>query len=275
MRVRAPVARRTPGRRPFWMSVLGVALVCGCSAGAPTAADSGRDLVSSSAGAATARQSAHAPRQILYFGNSHTSVNDVPGTVARLLQAGAGVSVESTVSPHSLLLNERGSHQLSLDLLGSRRWDVVVLQAQDYSSSGAYTYPTTGAEELVRRARAGGARVILFAEWPRAGIDESVRIVATYAAIAARQPACLPPVPEAFDEALKANPTVALHNADGNHSSPAGAFLAALVLASAIAPLTPDRLPDLDQPGVAIDVQRALERAAARTLNRVPATRGC
>lgn len=213
--------------------------------------------------------------RVLYFGNSHTEVHDVPATVARLLRVWAGVNVESTVSPDRMLLNERGSHRPSLELLGSRRWDVVVLQAQNYSSSGAYSYPTSGAEELVRRATAGGARVVLFAEWPRAAVDESARIIATYAAITRTQPACLPPVPEAFDEARRANPELSLHNADGNHSSPAGAFLAATVLASAIVGGHPTSLPEIDQPGVSRVIQAELNAAAMRVWERVPTDRGC
>ncbi len=222
-----------------------------------------------------AASSQRAPTRILFFGNSHTAGHDVPATVARLLRAGAGWAVETTVLADGLLLDARGSHRPSLELIDSGRWDVVVLQAQDYSSSGLYTYSTAGAETLVRRARAAGARPILFAEWPRAGIDESARIVATYAVIAAHEPACLPPVPEAFDEARRLTPGLVLHEPDGNHSAPAGAFLAALILYAAVAGTDPGQAPQLDQPGVPPDVQSTLRMVAGRVVQQVPVTRGC
>ena len=216
-----------------------------------------------------------APKRLLFFGNSHTAIHDVPGIVARLLRAGAGWDVETTVSADGLLLDARGSHRPSLELIDSQRWDVVVLQAQDYSSSGLYTYSTAGAEALVRRARATGARPILFAEWPRAGIEESARIVATYAVISAHEPACLPPIPESFDEARRLAPGLVLHEPDGNHASPTGAFLAALILYAAVAGADPAQAPQLDQPGVPADVQSTLRVAAGRAVQQVPVTRGC
>jgi hypothetical protein len=84
---------------------------------------------------------------------------------------------------------------------------------------------------------------ILFPEWPRFGIDESQRIYALHFSIAQKQPACVAPIPQAFDLAKVRTPDIGLHSPDGNHSSPAGAFLASLVIANTITLLPPDRLP--------------------------------
>ncbi|MBL8513275.1 MAG: hypothetical protein JNJ55_04725 [Betaproteobacteria bacterium] len=200
---------------------------------------------------------------ILFMGNSHTAVNNVPGMVAALLRAAnPGKTVETQESPEWMLLNARGDHAASLALLASKRWTHVVLQAQDYSSSGQFVYPTTGAEKLVRLAREQGAKPVLFAEWPRRGIDESARIYETYAVIARAQPACLPPIPQAFDLTRTRHPGIVLHDADGNHSAPAGAYLAALLLFAAADSAPIESLPTL--PGIPVDAetQRQLRNVA-------------
>jgi hypothetical protein len=207
--------------------------------------------------------------RILFLGNSHTSRHDVPGTVAALLRAARpGARVEVVREPTLLHLQERAEHGPSLELLGSQPWDYVVLQAQDYSSSGRYDYPTTGAEQLVRQARAAGAVPVLFAEWARRGVDETRRIVDTYARVAAADPACLPPVPEAFDRA-----GTDLLAADGNHASTAGAFLAATVLAGALVAEPVAGLPAVDGPPAM--VQRRLRQVADAALAAVGQARAC
>lgn len=194
-------------------------------------------LASSPAAAAAQAEQEGRPLAVLFMGNSHTALHDLPGMVAAILSsARPSRRVDYVEAPGWMTLNARGAHGPSLELLRGRAWTHVVLQAQDYSSSGKYTYPVEGAERLARLAVEGGAEVVLFAEWPRRGVDESSRIYATYAAISVEGGASLPPLPQAFDLARRRHPELVLHHPDGNHSSPAGAFLAALVLAATIDP---------------------------------------
>jgi hypothetical protein len=197
--------------------------------------------------------------RILFVGNSHTANHDVPGTVARLLrQARPGARVEVEREPTYLHLQERSTHEPTLRLIDSRAWDYVVLQAQDYSLSGQYDYPTSGAIELAERVHAAGAEPVLFAEWARRGIDETDRILRVYGTVAAFGKACLPPVPEAFDLVHG----VELLAPDGNHSSEAGAALAAAVIAGSIV-------------GEPVPVDPRLDGAATRALSEVDAGRRC
>lgn len=77
-------------------------------------------------------------------------------------------------SVRSLLhLDERATDVPTQHLLRSRRWDVVVLQAQNYSLSGTNAYPDDGSVALVREATDRGAFPVLFAEWARRDVDES------------------------------------------------------------------------------------------------------
>src|SRR4051812_33798804 len=122
-------------------------------------------------------QTAQADVSILFFGNSHTSVNGVPLMVAAMVRvAWPGRTVEPVEGAQWMFLNERSRDAASLALLHSRPWRFVVLQAQEYSSSGQFEYPIDGAVELVRQSRAMGALPIMFPEWSRQGIPETQRI---------------------------------------------------------------------------------------------------
>lgn len=168
---------------------------------------------------------------VLMLGNSHTHAGDLPAQLAELLRAGLpGRSVNVTAAPGILFLDERLGDPASMGLLQGRRWHAVVLQAQKYSSSGLFTYSTREAEELIRLSRGQGAQPLLFPEWPRRGIAETDRIWALHSGIAAAEPACVAPIPQAWDLALQRHPGLALHASDGNHALPAGAHLAALML---------------------------------------------
>ncbi|MFL6003813.1 MAG: hypothetical protein ACJ72P_13480 [Nocardioides sp.] len=224
----------------------------------------------------SSRPSLSGRTHILFLGNSHTKRHDVPGTIAAMLRAGdPSVRASVAVAPGLLHLNERATDKATQRLLRSRRWDVVVLQAQNYSLSGITDYPNNGSVSLVRSVRKIGALPILFAEWARRGIDETSIILDTYRAIARRQPACLPPIPETFDHALAQDPRLRLLAEDGNHSSAAGAFLASLVLYATISGDNIAALPDLGIPGVPPALQRQLRALAAEEFERIPATRGC
>ncbi|GAA1927348.1 hypothetical protein GCM10009815_22300 [Nocardioides marmoribigeumensis] len=211
--------------------------------------------------------------RLLFLGNSHTAHHDVPGTVAALLRAARpGVRVVAVREPTIQHLQERATHRPTLALLASRPWDYVVLQAQDYSLSGRTRYPTDGAESLARRARRQGAHVVLFAEWARRDVDETRLILDTYGHIAAAGPACLPPVPEAFDRAAPLH--LELLAPDGNHSSPAGALLASAVLAGALLHQPLADLPAV-RTGVPARVQHRLRTVADAALAALPADRRC
>ena len=204
---------------------------------------------------------------LLFMGNSHTSVNNLPGMVAAMVRgARPGMTVQATEAPGWMFLEERAADVSSIELLRERNWTYVVLQAQKYSSSGAFDYPIDGAVDLVRKARAQHALPILFPEWPRRGINETQRIYDLHVSIARVAPACVAPIPQAWDLSLARHPTLVLHNADGNHSAPAGAFLAALVIANTMTGFAPDQLPEIPGFGVDGPTQALLRAVAAETV---------
>lgn len=204
---------------------------------------------------------------LLFMGNSHTSNHDVPGMVAAMVRAARpGRTVFATEAPGWMFLEERSTHAASLELLDRRRWSFVVLQAQKYSTSGRFSYPIDGAVAVAQRARASGAVPVLFPEWPLRGVNETQRIYDLHVSIARIAPACVAPVGQAWDLAIARHPTIALYDADGNHSAPAGAFLAALVIATTMTGADPATLPFL--PGIDVEAgdQARLRGVAAETV---------
>jgi hypothetical protein len=213
---------------------------------------------------------------LLFMGNSHTAFHNLPEMVAAMVRAARpGRSVFQQQAPGNMFLDERSRDPATLELLQNRRWTFVVLQAQEYSSSGMFDYPIDGAVSLVRRARASQAVPVLFPEWPRLGVPETQRIFDLHVSIAQQEPACVAPIPQAFDLALARYPALVLHDRDGNHSSEAGAFLASLVIAATMTGVAPDSLPSLDQFGVDQDTQRRLRGIAAETVVTYPPRTYC
>ncbi len=197
---------------------------------------------------------------LLFLGNSHTQFNDLSGMVADLVRAARpGKTVLVDVPAGFLFLDERLNDPQTLTRLNARRWSAVILQAQRYSSSGQFTYSTSEAEALVRMARNQGATPVMFPEWPRRGINETARIYDLHVGIAR----------------AAANPGLVLHDADGNHSAPAGALLAAMVIAATLTGADPTQFPFIDRRDVDAATQQRLRAAAREAVGIAPPRAFC
>jgi len=225
--------------------------------------------------ASTVADAAPEEFQVLLIGNSHSSKNDLPDLIATLIEIGhPDASVYVDAAPRWVFLAERIGDKVTQKTLESRAWTQVVLQAQKYSSSGRYFYPTDAAEEWIRRVRQLDAEPILFPEWPRAGnAEEGPRVHALHMGIAQREPACVAPMGLAWQIVIDENPEIQLHARDGNHSTKAGALLAAYVLYQAITGDAAAELPHIERVKIDAEVQKILRTAASnahRTLLSCP-----
>jgi hypothetical protein len=213
---------------------------------------------------------------LLFMGNSHTANHNLPGMVAAMVRsARPGRTVFATEAPGWMFLEERSRDAATLEMLDRRRWTHVVLQAQKYSTSGAFHYPIDGAVLLAQRARAAGAVPVMFPEWPLRGVNETQRIYDLHVSIAQITPACVAPVGQAWDIVLARHPAMALYDTDGNHSTAAGSFLAALVLSATMTGASPETLPFIAGFGVEADDQARLRTAAAEAVAATPPRRYC
>lgn len=247
-----------------WPSLfcLGGFLLLGCSGGG---GGGGSVLVGP-----TGQSSATADITLFFMGNSHTDFHNVSGMVADFVRAvRPGKSVSAEQAPGYLFLEDRLSDAGTQSRLTGQRWSAVILQAQKYSSSGLFTYSTTEAEELVRISRRQGALPVMFPEWPRKDIAESQRIYELHVSIARNTPACVAPIGQAWDLAAIRHPQIDLHDSDGNHSRPAGAMLAAMVIAATLTGNSPLTFPVLSQRPVDATVQTQLRAVASETVQTI------
>lgn len=258
-------------RRTLVAALLLAALCNACGGGG-----GGGTAIQPPAAPPTAPPAANAAINVLMLGNSHTVSNNLPDMLAAMLQAGRpGKTVSVIAAPGILFLDERLRDSETLRLFNSRKWSAVVFQAQQYSQSGQFTYSTEEAVEWVHMTREQATLPVMFPEWPRRGIDETQRIYDIHVGIAKRQPACVAPVPQAWDLAALRIPGVVLHAADGNHSAPPGAFLAALVLYATMTGNAPQDLPALAITGVDSAAQARLRAVADEQMRQINGRQWC
>ena len=203
--------------------------------------------------------------ELLFLGNSHSAANGLPGLVTTMLETGMqGASANSGLAPGYLYLADRLTDGVTEPMLNGNQWTHVVLQAQKYSSSGLYHYPTDAAEEWIRRTKGRNALPILFPEWPRRGNDEEgLRVHNLHLGIASREPACVAPVGLAWEAALDQYPDLVLHAPDGNHSSLNGALLTAYVFYELMSGQTAAQLPYIPSINVSQSIQSNLSEVAS------------
>lgn len=178
-------------------------------------------------------QSTQGPFRIYFLGNSHTSVNDVPGLVRSLLASG-GVKVETEMAIGGQFDDiERDPRIRNRIAMG--KWTHVVLQGASISSSHKYEYSQAGGIALVKRVVAAKAKPLLFAEWPRKGWDESDYIYEHYEIIKRDAGGETLPICYAWDRAVKEHRGLNPWATDGNHAALAGSYIAACTIANWIA----------------------------------------
>ena len=212
--------------------------------------------------------------RVLLIGNSHSSSSGLPKLLRTMLEAAdPRADVRTKALGRWNFLADRLDDNYTQKALESDPWTHVVLQAQKYSTSGRYHYPTDAAEGWIRRVRERQAVPILFPEWARRGVTgEAERVHALHMEIAEREPACVAPVGYAWMLALESDPSLRLHARDGNHANRKGALLTAYVLYEAIAGNPAAELPFTKKLKEDEETQGALRAAASKAFREIP---GC
>ncbi|QYK52047.1 MAG: hypothetical protein KF824_07215 [Fimbriimonadaceae bacterium] len=173
--------------------------------------------------------------KVMFVGNSHTLNNNVPGMVCDLIKSG-GANRSFKYEVFSVgLLNQAGKNVF--DRIAQVKWDYIVLQGAEISSSHKYTYSQDVGISVAKAGVKSGAIVLLYAEWPRRGWDETAYINNVYRGIAKASRAKVVSVGEPWDKVLKLNLGEELWAADGNHASLHGSYIAARTLSRAIDPV--------------------------------------
>ena len=205
--------------------------------------------------------------ELLFIGNSHSAAYGLSTMVASLIETGTNQTANGFKERQSRFLADRSFDGETQDAIKSRPWTHVILQAQKYSSTGNYSYPTVAAEEWIRIIKQQNARPIMFPEHPRAGnFEEGLRIHTLHFEIAQREPACVSPVGLAWDLALTRYPRLELHLSDGNHANLQGVLLTAFVFYQVITEQPANQLPYIASIDIDESVQSQLKQVATEAV---------
>lgn len=237
-------------------------------------------LLSVTGGGGTAQAATQTPEaaryEVLLIGNSHSAANYLPQMLEAMLKLQhPGVPVKVVRATDYGFLDDHYANPRTRKIFADGRWTHVVLQAQKYSTTGRYRYPTLPAEQWLRKIREHGARGLLFPEWARDGHDEeAARIQALHQKIAAKEPACVVPVGLSWQQLQRQLPELRLHAEDGNHANPAGSLLTAMTLFAVINEGLPE-LPAFTDLPVSAAHQQAMQAAVRHTLQSHPPGGDC
>ena len=206
------------------------------------------------------------PLDVLFVGNSYVYVNNLPEVFARVA-AGAGQESPhvAVYAPGGQTLAGAAANAALLKIL-EQRFDVIILQEQSQipAKAEADIWLWRSSLDACRKLsnqilqRFPGTRIVLYQTWARhlsvwttqlkevegcgANPDEmQMRLSRWYAEAGQLIGARVAPVGDAWRANYHDAHPLMLHVADGSHPSPAGTYLAALVLVGAVydsAPVT-------------------------------------
>jgi hypothetical protein len=167
------------------------------------------------------------PRNILFVGNSLLMFNEVPAMVTNMLNSdGQGRNVKYASYFVGHLEDVQPNTNVDKEV-SSGKYDVVVLQSAMVSSSLSRTYSQARGIAMAKAAKRGGARVLLYVEWPRRGVDETEYTMNVYRGIAKAADTEITPVCYAWNSVLSKSPNAPMWQPDGNHAMITGSYLAA------------------------------------------------
>lgn len=197
--------------------------------------------------------------EILFVGNSHTSIHNIPAMVTEMLGQTGKYSYNAVFCAH--LEDGEANPDFARGL--ARKPAMVVFQAQMISQSHKYNYSIDPAFRMVNLAKQAGAVPLLYSEFPRQDIDESSYIFGIYSKIAKKTGARVIPVGHTWDVAFGMGLGRGLWQPDGNHQNERGAMLTAMTIYFWIAG---DKAPDPIVPrGFSLDAASyGIMKSAAR-----------
>lgn len=180
--------------------------------------------------------------RILFIGNSHTFMNDMPALVRDMTESVTGEKCETVMLAY-------GGRSLKWHM--SEEYFAVRFNilhgGYDFCVMQEVAHPMTDEEETygnIRRisglCRTAGTVPVIFETWAEKAIPEhQAEMTRRYRGISEETGAVLAPVGEAWEKAEKF-PEIELYWKDGEHASPEGDFLTALVITKAVTGMIPD-----------------------------------
>lgn len=195
-------------------------------------------------------------KEVLFLGNSYTSVNNLPNLVRNLAEADGNTLTVDSNMPGGYRLMNHVSDNNTLNKIMAQDWDFVVIQAQSQEPSfpdpqvenEVYPY----AEILVDKIKENNACTIplFYATWGRQNGDSqwegintfekmNNRLYSAYSFMTAQAQGMLAPAGIAFADVKGATEETAvtfeeLYSGDGSHPSIKGSYLVACLFNNVI-----------------------------------------
>jgi hypothetical protein len=194
--------------------------------------------------------------RVLFIGNSLTEANGLPAMVETLSRQGGGTPIgTASVVFGGFSLEDHWNQGTAQRRIAEGGWSIVVLQQGPSSLPENQVNLRDWTARFDTVIRAGGARTALYMVWPESNRLEAFDAVSlSYARAAEGVGGMLLPVGEAWRAVWRRDPQVPLYGPDGFHPTPAGTYLAALVIYQQISGRSPVGLPA----GTAMPAERAL-----------------
>ena len=179
-------------------------------------------------------------KKILFIGNSHTYMNDMPELAGRMIEDASGEPCEVFMLAYS----GRSLKWHMEEEYFSVRFNILY-GGYDYCVIQEQAHPMPLEEDTVRNAeriaglcRQANTLPVVFETWAEKRMPEhQAEMNRRYRKIARDLDALLAPVGEVWEKVMRAIgdiPGADLYFRDGEHASPAGDYLAAMVIAKAI-----------------------------------------
>ena len=192
------------------------------------------------------------PVKVLFIGNSRTRYFDIPNQVKQLASAESRKLETRTVAFDGWTLESHWNSPNSAALQAIREggWNYVVLQELSSRPLLENAKFVTSVKNFNVEIKKIGARTVLYENWWRKDLTYTqAQLSATYKTVANDIGAAISPVGTAWLESSSTNPTSSLFDADGNHATALGAYLAACEFYAFFYEKTPKGLANLGVTG--------------------------
>jgi hypothetical protein len=176
--------------------------------------------------------------RVLFIGNSHLSVNNVPGLLTQLAAGEDRQFVFESVLRNGFTLENHWNSGDALESIRRGGWDLVVLQAQSLEpveQTASYFHFVRLFNSEIHQI---GARTVLHLGWARKDIGNPLELQPRWTQatlkIARELGAGVVPVGLAWTNSISIYPELNLYSSDGNHATLAGSYLAACTYFAAL-----------------------------------------
>ncbi len=190
------------------------------------------------------RSPASTPLRVLFLGNSLTASNDLPALVqAMARQQNIAFEYEAVLRANYAIEDHWNDRMARV--LNARKWDVLVLQQGPSSRPDSRAELLRWSKTWADEARKTGTQTALYMVWPVKNQPDGFALVTrSYREAATGSKARILPAGEAWAAFLAATANATpLYSPDGLHPTPAGTFLAAMVIARGLTGLDLSRVP--------------------------------